>query len=161
MLSFNELYDLYANEVYRFAYWLSGDRFEAEDITSETFVRVWVRFNTIRTATLKAYLFTIARNIYLKKLRKTRNQVPMSESFLDRSPGLEKMVDSQLELQHIQSILQQLPEVDRAAFVLRVQHELPYLEIARVLQISHASAKVKVHRVRKKLLAVREDKEVY
>ena len=37
MFNFNELYDLYANEVYKFAYWLSGDRFEAEDITSETF----------------------------------------------------------------------------------------------------------------------------
>ncbi|MFL7892832.1 MAG: RNA polymerase sigma factor [Anaerolineales bacterium] len=161
MLNFQTLYDSYAAEVYRFAYWLSGDRFEAEDITSETFVRAWIRFNSIRTATLKAYLFTIARNIYLKKLRKTNNQVPMSDSFPDRSPGLEKMIESRLELQHIQSILQQLPEVDRAAFVLRVQHELPYIEIARVLQISHASAKVKVHRVRKKLLAGRADKEVY
>jgi len=161
MLNFNELYDLYANEVYKFAYWLSGDRFEAEDITSETFIRVWVRFSTIRTETLKAYLFTIARNIYLKKLRKGKKQIALNDTFPDRNPEPEKLVDSRLELQRVRSALQNLPEIDRSAFVLRVQHELSYAEISRVLGISLTAAKVKVHRVRKKLLAARVDQEVY
>jgi len=161
MLNFNELYDLYANEVYRFAFWLSGDTFEAEDITSETFVRVWVRFNTIRTETLKAYLFTIARNIYLKKLRKGKNQIALNDSFPDRNPEPEELVDSRLELLKVRNALQNLSETDRAAFVLRVQHELSYAEISRVLGISLTTAKVKVHRVRKKLLAARADQEVY
>ena len=161
MLNFDELYDLYANEVYKFAYWLSGDRFVAEDITSETFVRVWVRFSTIRTETLKAYMFTIARNIYLKKLRKGDHQIALNDTFPDRNPEPEKLVDSRLELQRVRSALQNLPEIDRSAFVLRVQHELSYAEISRVLGISLAAAKVKVHRVRKKLLAARVDQEVY
>lgn len=58
-------------------------------------------------------------------------------------------------------MLQTLPEIDRAAFVLRVQHDLPYDEIARVLGISLSATKVKVHRVRKKLIAGCIDKEVY
>lgn len=157
MLNFNELYDLYANEVYKFAYWLSGDRFIAEDITSETFVRVWVRFSTIRTETLKAYLFTIARNLYLKKLRKGRKQIALNDAFPDRNPEPEKLVDSRLELQRVSSALQKLSEIDRAAFVLRVQHELSYAEISRVLGISITATKVKVHRVRKKLLVARAD----
>jgi len=160
MLNFNDLYDLYANEVYKFAYWLSGDTFEAEDITSETFVRVWVRFNSIRTDTLKAYMFTIARNIYLKKLRKGKYQIALNDTFPDRNPEPEKLVDSRLELQRVRRALQNLSEIDRAAFVLRVQHELSYAEISRVLGISISAAKVKVHRVRKKLLATRADKEV-
>jgi RNA polymerase sigma-70 factor (ECF subfamily) len=157
MLNFNELYDLYANEVYKFAYWLSGDRFVAEDITSETFVRVWVRFSTIRTETLKAYLFTIARNLYLKKLRKGKKQIVLNDAFPDQNPEPEKVVDSRLELQRVSSALQKLSEIDRAAFVLRVQHELSYVEISRVLGISLTATKVKVHRVRKKLLAARAD----
>ena len=161
MLNFNELYDLYANEVYKFAYWLSGDSFEAEDITSETFVRVWVRFTSIRTETLKAYLFTIARNIYLKKLRKQKKQVPIHESFRDQIPEPETLVDSRFELQRVLDALLNLSELDRAAFILRVQHELPYAEISRVLGISLTAARVKVHRVRKKLLAARTDQEVY
>ena len=65
MLNFQDLYETYASDVYRFAYWLTGDRPEAEDITSETFIRAWVNRTTIRTETLKAYLLTIARNAYL------------------------------------------------------------------------------------------------
>ena len=161
MFNFNELYDLYAYEVYKFAYWLSGDRFEAEDITSETFVCVWTRFNSIRTETLKAYLFTIARNIYLKKLRKGKKQVALNDALPDGNPEPEKLVESRLELQRVQSALLKLSEMDRSAFVLRVQHELPYAEISRILGISLTAAKVKVHRVRKKLLAARTDMEVY
>ena len=161
MLNFNDLYDLYANEVYKFAYWLSGDRFEAEDITSETFVCVWTRFNSIRTETLKAYLFTIARNIYLKKLRKGKKQVALNDALPDGNPEPEKLVESRLELQRVQSALLKLSEMDRSAFILRVQHELPYAEISRILGISLTAAKVKVHRVRKKLLAARTDMEVY
>ena len=161
MFNFNELYDLYANEVYKFSYWLSGDRFEAEDITSETFVCVWTRFNSIRTETLKAYLFTIARNIYLKKLRKGKKQVALNDALPDGNPEPEKLVESRLELQRVQSALLKLSEMDRSAFILRVQHELPYAEISRILGISLTAAKVKVHRVRKKLLAARTDMEVY
>lgn len=160
MLNFQDVYDEYAAEVYRFALWLSGDKFEAEDITSETFIRAWVRISTIRTETLKAYLFTIARNVYLAKKRKGGNHVALSDIYPDPAPELDEMVESQLKLLHVQNILQTLPEIDRAAFVLRVQHELPYAEIARVLELSLTATKVKIHRVRKKLLAKCVDKEV-
>jgi len=52
-----------------------------------------------------------------------------------------------------------LPEIDRTAFVLRVQNELSYVEIARVLELSLSASKVKVYRVRKKLIATCIDKE--
>ena len=161
MLNFKDLYESYAAEVYRFAIWLAGDSSEAEDITSETFIRAWVHNSNIRTETLKAYLFTIARNIYLEQLRKRKHQVILDHSYPDPNPEPEKVVESQLELLRIQRLLQTFPEVDRAAFVLRVQNELPYAEIARVLGLSLAAAKVKVHRVRKKLLALNGNEEVY
>ena len=161
MLNFQDLYESYATDVYRFALWLAGDSSEAEDITSETFIRAWVRNSTIRTETLKAYLFAIARNVYLERQRKTKRQVALDGVYRDPAPEPAQVVASQLELQSVRSVLQTLAEIDRAAFVLRVQHELPYAEIARVLGLSLAAAKVKVHRVRKKLLAIRLDKEVY
>jgi len=59
----------------------------------------------------------------------------------------------------IEEARETVPEIDRAAFLMRVQHELPYAEIARALEVSLAAAKVKVHRVRRKLLATRVDEE--
>ncbi len=95
-MTFHDLYEQHAPDVYRFAFWLSGSAANADDITAETFVRAWASNQKIRTETV--------------------NQ------------------------------LQQLSETDRAAFILRIQYELPYAEIARILAILEAAAKVKVHR---------------
>ncbi len=160
MLNFQELYEEYAADVYRFVLWLTGDRFEAEDITSETFIRAWTHTSKIRTETLKAYLFTIARNAYLERHRKGKKQIALNDVYADPAPGPDELVESQLELRRVQRFFQTLPEIDRTAFVLRVQHELPYAEIARVLALSLTAVKVKVHRVRKKLLVARSEKEV-
>jgi len=152
MLSFQDLYDSYAADVYRFAFWLSGDGKEAEDITSSTFIRAWVRNNTIHTETLKAYLFAIARNLYLERQRKRKREVDIEDALTDPNPGPEKQVDDRLEIQRIQEILQVLPEIDRTAIILRVHYELPYEEIARILELTLSAVKVKVHRFRRKLI---------
>jgi RNA polymerase sigma factor (sigma-70 family) len=153
MLTFQDLYTTYSGEVYRFALWLSGDSFTAGDITSETFIRAWVHRSTIRTETLKAYLFAIARNVYLEQGRKLTRQVALEDVHINPAPGPDQVVEAQLDITKVRQILLTLPEIDRAAFTMRVQHEIPYAEIARVLEISLSAAKVKVHRVRKKVLA--------
>jgi len=160
MLDFRDLYESYAADIYRFAFWLTGDRSEAEDITSDTFVRAWARSDRIRTETLKAYLFAIARNINLERHRKRKHEVILEDVHFDLAPGPDRLVESKLELRRVQNVLKTLPEIDRAALILRAQHELSYAEIARVLGLSLASTKVKIHRVRKKLIAVQIDEEV-
>lgn len=161
MINFQDLYESYVTDVYRFSLWLSGNSSEAEDITSETFIRAWVNNSKIRTETLKAYLFTISRNIYLEYKRKRKRQAILEDIHPDPAPGPDKRTESQLKLQRVQRVLQTLPEIDHTAFVLRVQHELPYEEIARVLELSLTATKVKVYRARKKLIAACIDKEVY
>ncbi len=160
MIDFEELYEYYAPQVYRFAFWLAGDSAKAEDITSETLIRAWVRRAKIRTETLKAYLFTIARRIYLEHHRKGKRDVALEDVHSDPAPGPDRLAEARSELRQVHSVLQTLTEADRAAFLLRVQHELPYAEIARVLGLPQSTAKVKVHRVRRKLLAARIKKEV-
>lgn len=159
MLNFQDLYEGYAKDVYRFALWMTGDGYEAEDITSETILRAWVRRHKIRTETLKAYLLTIARNIYLGKLRRQKRQLDLDEALPDPAPGPARVVESHLEILRVRRILQTMPEIDRAAFVMRVQHELPYAEIARALGLSLTATRVKVYRVRKRLLSSFLDKE--
>lgn len=160
MQTFHELYESYAKDIYRFSYWLAGDRARAEDVTSETFIRAWVHFGAIRTETLKAYLLQIARNVYLEWVRKQRFQTSLDESYPDPRPGPEVWAEHRSELEIAQTLLQALPEIDRAAFILRVHQELPYAEIARVLGLSVTAVKVKVHRTRTKLLLARMGMEV-
>lgn len=59
--------------------YLSGNRAEGEDLTSETFVRASTSPEAIRTETVKGYLFTIARNLYLQGVRKSKRHVELDE----------------------------------------------------------------------------------
>jgi len=88
-----------------------------------------------------------------------KRQVTLYDVYPDPAPEPDKVIESQLEILRVLRVLQTLPEIDRAAFVMRVQHELPCAEIARVLKLSLSATKVKIHRVRKKLIAARIDKE--
>ena len=159
--TFHDLYVRYAPDVYRFALWLSGNPAEAEDITSETFVRAWAGRGKIRTETVKAYLFTIARNLFLQQQRQQKRQVGLEQAAkIEAKHRPAEAVEQQQEWQKMVQLLQQLPESDRAALILRAQYEMPYAEIARVLGISLSAAKVKVHRARLKVTAVRIAEEV-
>jgi RNA polymerase sigma-70 factor (ECF subfamily) len=159
MLTFHELYERHAQDVYRFAYWMCGDPTEAEDITSETFVRAWVARTPIRTETVKAYLLAIARNLYRQQRRRSRREAQLNSLERDPAPTPDELVADRLALAEAQAAMQALPEADRAALIMRVLYEMPYDEIARALSLSVAAAKVKVHRARLRLAAARLKKE--
>src|SRR5262245_36800793 len=123
------LYKQYAPHVFRFALYLSGDRDEAADITSETFVRAWTSPEPIRTATVKGYLFAIARNLYLQGLRRGRRHVPLPDELSDPGAGPLARAERRSELDAALAGLRRLAETDRAALLMRVVDEMPYEEI--------------------------------
>lgn len=155
MTDFHSLYQSYAPLVHRFALFLCGDSALADDITSETFVRAWTARGKIREATVKAYLFTIARNLYRDHLRRERKNTELEDSMPDSRPGLATRTEHKAELSAVMEALGHLPEVDRAALLMRAQEEMPYEEIAQVLDLPLTTVKVKVHRARLKLMQVR------
>ena len=77
------MYNRYASDVYRFAHWLTGNPDDARDITSETFVRAWTAAEEPRLESVKAYLFTIARNLHRKQWRRQSRLVPLDETMAD------------------------------------------------------------------------------
>ena len=156
MSDFEDLYRRYAPDVYRFALYLSGSPAQAEDLASETFVRVWTARDNIRTASVKAYLFTIARNLHVDGRRREARNVELPELLFDPSPGPEVEAQDKQALDTVLRALQQIPEVDRAALLMRAQDGLPYEEIAAALGIPLASARVKVHRARLRLADLRD-----
>lgn len=151
MTDFNALYTKYSPDVFRFAMYLSGNRSEAEDITAETFVRAWTAPEPIAMATVKGYLLTIARNLFLQECRKRSRSVPLDERVRDPRPGPETETQRKAEYDAVMARLQQLPEADRAALLMSTQEGLPYEEIARALGISLPAVKMKIHRSRLKL----------
>jgi RNA polymerase sigma-70 factor, ECF subfamily len=148
---FEALYERYARDVLRFALYLSGNRALAEDITSETFVRVWTSPTAVRPTTVKAYLFTIARRLFLDGRRRDARLEPLEDRHVDAGPGPHDSAAARHQLEATLRALQALPEVDRAALLMRAQDGLAYEAIAASLGVSVAAAKVKVHRARVRL----------
>jgi RNA polymerase sigma-70 factor (ECF subfamily) len=153
-MTFEQLYTTYFPDVYRFAVWLTRDTAQAEDVASETFVRAWGRRDRLRTETLKGYLFAIARNIFLKHRHASNKNQQLPEELPDGAPDPHRTASARVDLDRVTRTLAQMPALDRMALVLRTEHSLPYEEIARILEISMGAARVKVHRARRRLLAL-------
>jgi len=152
--TFHELYDRYANDVYRFAYWLTGNPHDARDITAETFVRAWTAPEEPRMETVKAYLFAIARNLHRKQWRRQSRNDVLDETMADPSIQPDDAMVNLDEFRRTMEALHGLPEADRTVLLLRAEQELSYNDIAAATGLSVAAAKVKVFRARAKLAAL-------
>lgn len=155
MTDITALYEQYSADVFRFALYLSGDRVLADDITSETFVRVWTSAAPIEMSTVRGYLFAIARNLYLQGIRTARRHTRLDDTHQAAGASPYAQAVSKDEFERVREGLMHLPEVDRTALLMRALDDMPYEEIARTLKISLASAKVKIHRARRALARVR------
>lgn len=155
MIEFETLYERHAGAVFRFAMSLSGDRMMAEDITSETFIRVWTARERVDVSTVAGYLFTIARHLYLQGVSKERRRGPLVHEPTDLKPGAHAWAEGRDELEAVIADFQTLPEPERAALLMRAEDQMPYEDIAAALGITEGNAKVKVHRARLKLAELR------
>lgn len=148
VLDLEELYGLYHPHVYRFAFYLCGRRADAEDIAADTFLRLWKAPDDVRLSTVKAYLFAIARHLYLDGLRGRHAETTLGGDFTDPAPLQDAEAEGRGELEAVLELLGRLPEIDRSALLMRVGDGMPYVEIAAVLGLGLSATKVKVHRAR-------------
>jgi RNA polymerase sigma-70 factor (ECF subfamily) len=155
VIDFETLYERHSGAVFRFALSLSGDRALAEDIASETFVRVWTARARVDLTTVAGYLFTIARHLYLQGVSRERRRGRLEHEPVDSNPGPHAQAEGRAELDAVIADLQTLHEPDRAALLMRAEEQMPYEEIAAALRITAGAAKVKVHRARLKLAELR------
>lgn len=157
-LRFTSLYEEHAPAVYRFALLLSGRASDADDVTAETFTRAFTAGGEIRAATVRAYLFTIARNVHLQRWRRIGREAPLPDSLLDVRSNPESDAASRESLRALLAALGQLGETDRAAVLMRGHDDMSIDEIATALGLSPAAVKVRIHRARLKLAALVSDR---
>lgn len=153
-MDFAELYSRYAQDVFRFAYYLSGTRELAEDIAAETFARALTAADHVKPGSIKAYLLAIARNLFLDWARTQGRTTALSNEQLetaDQKPGPEVITAGRLELDATRAALQHVPEPQRAALLMAAVDGLPHDQIAAALGCSTAAVKVRIHRARLRL----------
>jgi len=154
---FSTLYRSYADDVFRFAFWLCGHRADAEDITSETFARAYAGAGDVRAETAKAYLLTIARNLVLERQRRHRSNEALDENAADDAADPEREADAAQGVRRTLAALATLAEPDRAALLLAGHDGLDYRAIAELLGLSLTAVKVRIHRARLRLAEALEN----
>jgi DNA-directed RNA polymerase specialized sigma24 family protein len=143
-ITFHELYERHAGDVYRFAHWLTGNPHDARDITSET---------------VKAYLFTIARNLHRRQWRRQSRLEALDEAMPDRAAQPDEAAVNQDEFRRTLEAVHTLPELDRTVLLMRAEQELSYEEIAAATGLSAAAVRIRVFRAREKLAALLHPKQ--
>ena len=155
-MDFHQIYQAHAPAVHRFAVGLTGNRALADDLTADAFVRLWTAPAEIRLPTVRAYLCTIVRNLYVSHLRTARRAAELDDSLPDPVDRVAAPVELRSQAEAARRALATLSPDDREALLMRAA-DMSYAEIAESLDITVAAAKVRVHRARVRVLRGREE----
>jgi RNA polymerase sigma-70 factor (ECF subfamily) len=153
-MDFASLYRQYAPDVFRFSYYLSGRRDLAEDITAETFARALGAADRIHGGTVKAYLLSIARNLFLDAMRRQRHLSDASVDEIDArdpAPSPAVVTEGRIDLELTRQALARLPETERSALLMSTVHGFSHEQIGAVLDCSVGAVKLRIHRARLRL----------
>ncbi|HZD57034.1 MAG TPA: sigma-70 family RNA polymerase sigma factor [Anaerolineales bacterium] len=150
--AFGELYDRHLQPVFRFFYSRLNNRQDAEDLTEETFFRVWrslPRFEDQGVPFL-AYIFHIARNLLIDHRRRSANSkdiVSLGEEMqIDSRANPSKAALDNIQHQEVKQALEKLNDDYQLVLVARFLSELSTEEVAQVLGRSSGAVRVLQHR---------------
>jgi RNA polymerase sigma factor (sigma-70 family) len=157
--SWEEIVRTHTARVYRLAYRLTGNPYDAEDLTQEVFVRVFRSLSSYTPGTFEGWLHRITTNLFLDGAR--RKQRIRFEGLADdvahRLAGNEPTPAEAFDEAHldddIQAALKALPPEYRAAVVLCDIEGFSYEEIAATLDVKIGTVRSRLHRGRAQLRA--------
>ena len=166
--AFGELVRRYGDSLLGYLTRMTGNREHAEDLFQETFRRVHEKAGTFRGTRIKGWLFTIATNVAIDGMRKSRRlQVVSLNQKLDcddgncaefgtvavadnsYEPSQKAIMDEQKE--QVRQALELLPARQRATLVLAYYQQLSYPEVAQILGCSVGTVKTQMYRALKSL----------
>ena len=151
--TFDEIYQSYFDSVYRFVLSLSRDPHISEEITQDTFFKALRSLEQFRgDSSIKSWLCSIAKNIWISEQRKKKAQ-PIDEASALPDPGIspEESIVRQDESMRIHRLRHRLDEPYREVFTLRTLGQLSFRDIGELFGKSENWACVVYHRARAKL----------
>ncbi|MBK1788904.1 RNA polymerase sigma factor SigE [Prauserella cavernicola] len=156
--SWDEVVREHADRVYRLAYRLTGNTHDAEDLTQETFIRVFRSLASYKPGTFEGWLHRITTNLFLDMARR-RSRVRMeglpddTDRIVGDDPSPEQVYSETHLDPDLQDALDELPPEFRAAVVLCDVEGLSYEEIGTTLGVKLGTVRSRIHRGRQALKA--------
>lgn len=161
------LYDLYVKKIYRFVFFKINSREEAEDLTSEVFLKAWnylVENSEQEIRSFASFIYRIARNLvvdFYRERAKRAAESPLdvvSEILVVGSGSVHEQLVVDGEMDVIMKALKKMKLEYQEAVLLHYIEELSASEVARILGKSQINIRVTLHRALKKLKELLENK---
>jgi RNA polymerase sigma-70 factor, ECF subfamily len=158
--AFEELAMPLFDRLYNFAYWLTQNRDETEDLVQETYAKALKGFPSFQPGTnFRAWIYRILRNTFLTSRTglKTTMTVPLDSEeengreLTSESQTPEAILIARADCQRLQSAIDDLPVASREILLLCEVEEMSYREIAEALSIPVGTVMSRLSRARKML----------
>jgi RNA polymerase sigma-70 factor (ECF subfamily) len=165
MKVFEEIYNDYKSDIYRFLYKLTSYQWElSEELLQETFYQAFLSFDRFRgECEIKTWMCQIAKNTYYRYVRneiKNENLV-MKISQEDHIYDVEEQIVKREIVQLIHRILDEFDERTKNIVLFRMYAEIKFSEIAMLLDIKEATAKVIYSRAKVKIQTILKERYEY
>lgn len=147
--AFGELYERYAEVIFRYVYSHIESRLDAEDLTEDVFLRAWKALGKYdeRGLPFSAFLFRAARNSLIDYYRQHKSVQSIEDLELHSSePGPEDLVSDRLSNVDLRNALAGLREDYRSVIIFRFLSGLSPEETAQMMQRSVGAIRVLQHR---------------
>lgn len=153
---FSAVIERWGDEIYRFAWHLTGNPTDADDLYQETLLKAFRAYRKLPSdANHRAWLYRIASNTFISDRRKHGRTNPMSDALEQTlpAPGIDeaRMLDARDLLREVEAFVATLPPKQRVALVLRKYHGHDYAHIAMTLKSSEDAARANVHEALRKV----------
>ena len=157
--AFELLVRKYQKSIYRLAYRMTGDHFTADELSMETFLRAYKSIKRFRKgANFFNWLYTIGIHLCLNYLKKEKKRFSMESDKISNISSknrkeaglLDKVIVKETD-QKIREAISHLPEKLKIVLLLRIEEELSYEEISRILRIPQGTVMSRLNRARSSL----------
>ena len=157
--------DRYGQQVFVLVDRIVSCQEDAEELTQDVFLKAFQQLSSFKAeSSFSTWIYRIATNLAISAVRKKRNDVlrldasvfaNLSDTQVDEA--LED--DSEEQIERLQQAMNQLEADERALITLYYLEEKPLAEVAFILGMTEGNAKVKLHRIRKKLYVLIKNQE--
>ncbi len=166
-----ELIDRHGDSLFGFIIGMTRKRDEAQEIFQETWLKAIKKLDRYKHDNFKGWITRIARNIMIDRSRKHKPELLLDKEDRNGAPGIEKIAGkmkspaenvNNRQMAHIAGqALMTLPPDQREVFLMRVQQDMPFKEIANIQKVSVNTALARmqyaVQKLRKKLFGPMEE----
>ncbi|PKR78882.1 RNA polymerase sigma factor SigX [Halalkalibacillus sediminis] len=167
---FQELYDQYHHDLYKFIFYMVKEKVTTEDILQEVYIKVLNSYDTYQgKSSKKTWLFSIAKHVTIDHFRKQGRRKQYSDQYFDiqesgerlrdTEPLPEEIAETNESMRQLYLALEECSEDQKMVTILRYIQDLSIRETAEILNWSTSKVKTTQHRALKQLQATMNQKE--